>query len=97
MKRMMLLCMLAVMLVGCVATAPISVAWRSNSHQQYATTEGKTNTQAGGDTVNAEKTTTTEAAVTANSAGNADTGGSAKKATKSQEDVKKDNAENTSP
>ncbi len=86
MKRMMLLCMLAVLLVGCVATAPISVAWRSNSHQQYATTEGKTNTQAGGDTVNAEKTTTTEAAVSASSAGHANTGGSAQKADKGEKE-----------
>lgn len=58
---------LAMALTGCIATAPVSVAWRSNTHQQYATTEGKTDSKAGHDTVNAEKTTNAEAAVSTSS------------------------------
>ena len=51
------------LLCGCVNLAPVSVAWRSNSHQQHATTEGRTDTRAGGDSVNADKTTETNASV----------------------------------
>ena len=67
MKTTMVLTIIALALTGCVATAPVTLAWRSNTHQQYATTEGKTENKAGSDTVNAEKTTTTEAAVTTSS------------------------------
>lgn len=53
---------------SCIATAPVSIAWRSNSSQQYATTEGRTDIQEGSPAVNADKT----AAVTT-SGGNAST------------------------
>ena len=42
---------------SCIATAPVSISWRSNSSQQYATTEGKTNNKADSAAVNADKTT----------------------------------------
>ena len=57
---------------GCIATAPVSIAWRSNSSQQYATTEGRTDIQEGSPAVNADKTTEASAAVTT-SGGNAST------------------------
>ncbi len=74
-----LLFLLMAVTSGCVATAPVSVAWRSNAHQQYATTEGKNDTKAGGDRVNADKTTETQAAVTTSS-GNAQTSGATQNA-----------------
>lgn len=67
MKTTMALTIIALALTGCVATAPVTLAWRSNTHQQYATTEGKTDNKAGSDTVNAEKTTNAEAAVSTSS------------------------------
>lgn len=57
---------------SCIATAPVSIAWRSNSSQQYATTEGRTDIQEGSPAVNADKTTEASAAVTT-SGGNAST------------------------
>ena len=57
---------------SCIATAPVSIAWRSNSSQQYATTEGRTDLQEGSPAVNADKTTEASAAVTT-SGGNAST------------------------
>lgn len=57
---------------SCIATAPVSIAWRSNSSQQYATTEGRTDIQEGSPAVNADKTTDASAAVTT-SGGNAST------------------------
>lgn len=59
-------------LTGCIATAPVSIAWRSNSSQQYATTEGRTDIQEGSPVVTADKTTEASAAVTT-SGGNAST------------------------
>ena len=59
-------------LTGCIATAPVSIAWRSNASQQYATTEGKADIQEGSPAVNADKTTEASAAVTT-SGGNAST------------------------
>ena len=59
-------------LTGCIATAPVSIAWRSNASQQYATTEGRTDIQEGSPAVNADKTTEASAAVTT-SGGNAST------------------------
>ena len=47
----------AVTATSCIATAPVSISWRSNSSQQYATTEGKTNNKADSAAVNADKTT----------------------------------------
>ena len=49
---------------SCIATAPVSIAWRSNASQQYATTEGKADIQEGSPAVNADKTTEASAAVT---------------------------------
>ena len=57
---------------SCIATAPVSIAWRSNASQQYATTEGRTDIQEGSPSVNADKTTEASAAVTT-SGGNAST------------------------
>ena len=57
---------------SCIATAPVSIAWRSNSSQQYATTEGRTDIQEGSPAVNADKTTEASAAVSTSS-GNATT------------------------
>ena len=59
-------------LTGCIATAPVSIAGRSNASQQYATTEGKADIQEGSPAVNADKTTEASAAVTT-SGGNAST------------------------
>lgn len=47
----------SVVTTSCIATAPVSISWRSNSSQQYATTEGKTNNKADSAAVNADKTT----------------------------------------
>ena len=55
----------ACLLAGCVATAPVSVAWRSNTTLQYATTEGKNDRAADANTVNADRTAETQAAVSA--------------------------------
>ena len=54
----------ACLLAGCVATAPVSVAWRSNTTLQYATTEGN-DRAADANTVNADRTAETQAAVSA--------------------------------
>lgn len=58
---------MALALSGCVATAPVNIAWRSNTHQQYATEDGRNDSKSGHDTVNAEKTTNAEAAVSTSS------------------------------
>ena len=42
---------IAVLLQGCVVTAPVSVAWRSNTNQQHATTEGRNDKAADRNTV----------------------------------------------
>ena len=57
----------ACLLAGCVATAPVSVAWRSNTTLQYATTEGKNDRAADANTVNADRTTENQAAVSTSS------------------------------
>ena len=63
----MIVPMAACLLAGCVATAPVSVAWRSNTTLQYATTEGKNDRAADANTVNADRTTENQAAVTTSS------------------------------
>ena len=68
----MLVPIAACLLAGCVATAPVSVAWRSNTTLQYATTEGKNDRAADANTVNADRTTEAQAAVST-SAGTATT------------------------
>lgn len=64
----------AMLLSGCVATAPVSIAWRSNTTLQYATTEGRNEKAEDANTVNADHTMETQAAVSA-SAGTATTAG----------------------
>ena len=84
-KIIPILPILALAFCGCVATAPISVAWRSNASQQYATTEARNDGKSNDPAVNADKTTETQAAVTTSS-GTAD----AKKAFQ-EESAKEDN------
>lgn len=57
---------------SCIATAPVSIAWRSNASQQYATTEARNDGRSHDPAVNADKTTEASAAVTT-SGGNAST------------------------
>ena len=57
----------ALFLTGCIATAPVSIAWRSNTTLQYATTEGKNDRAADASTVNADRTTETQAALSTSS------------------------------
>ena len=57
---------------SCIATAPVTIAWRSNTSQQYATTDGRAQSKADSPAVNADKTTEASAAVTT-SGGNAST------------------------
>ena len=57
----------ALLLAGCIATAPVSIAWRSNTTLQYATTEGKNDRAADRNTVNADRTTENQAAVSTSS------------------------------
>lgn len=70
----MIVPMAACLLAGCVATAPVSIAWRSNTTLQYATTEGKNDKAEDANTVNADRTTERQAAVST-SAGTATTAG----------------------
>ena len=68
MKRIwMIVPIAACLMAGCVATAPVSIAWRSNTTLQYATTEGKNDRAADANTVNADRTTENQAAVTTSS------------------------------
>lgn len=57
----------ALLLTGCVATAPVTFAWRSNTAQQYATTEGRNDKASDRNTVNADRTSETQAAVSTSS------------------------------
>lgn len=57
--------MAACLLAGCVATAPVSIAWRSNTTLQHATTDGKNDKAEDANTVNADRTTERQAAVSA--------------------------------
>ena len=57
----------ALLLAGCIATAPVSIAWRSNTTLQYATTEGRNDRAADANTVNADRTTETQAALSTSS------------------------------
>ncbi len=56
MTRILFILITTALLQGCVVTAPVSVAWRSNTNLQYATTEGKNDKAADGNTVNADRT-----------------------------------------
>lgn len=63
-KTIIALCCALAALTSCIATAPVSFAWRSNSSQQYATTEAKNDSKSHDPAVNADKTT--EAATSVN-------------------------------
>ena len=63
-KALIVLCCALAALASCVATAPVSIAWRSNASQQYATTEAKNDSKVHDPAVNADKTT--EAATSVN-------------------------------
>ena len=63
-KVLIVLCCAIAALASCVATAPVSIAWRSNSSQQYATTEARNDGRSHDPAVNADKTT--EAATSVN-------------------------------
>ena len=66
-KIWMIVPMAACLLAGSVATAPVSIAWRSNTTLQYATTEGNNDRAADANTVNADRTTENQAAVSTSS------------------------------
>ena len=67
MKNILISLAFTVALTGCVATAPVSISWRSNSTQQHSTTEGKNTKEADKNTVNADKMMETQAAVSTSS------------------------------
>lgn len=70
-KALIVLCCAIAALASCVATAPVSIAWRSNSSQQYATTEARNDGRSHDPAVNADKTT--EAATSVNTSSGAAT------------------------
>lgn len=70
-KTIIALCCALAALTSCIATAPVSFAWRSNSSQQYATTEAKNDSKSHDPAVNADKTT--EAATSVNTSSGAAT------------------------
>ena len=63
-KTLIALCCALAALTSCIATAPVSIAWRSNASQQYATTEATNDSKVHDPAVNADKTT--EAATSVN-------------------------------
>lgn len=66
-KTLIALCCALAALTSCIATAPVSFAWRSNSSQQYATTEARNDSKVHDPAVNADKTTEAMAAVNTSS------------------------------
>lgn len=66
-KALIVLCCALTALTSCIATAPVSFAWRSNSSQQYATTEARNENKSESPSVNADRTTEATAAVTTSS------------------------------
>ena len=70
-KTIVALCCALAALTSCIATAPVSFAWRSNSSQQYATTEARNDGRSHDPAVNADKTT--EAATSVNTSSGAAT------------------------
>lgn len=66
-KTIIAICCALAVLTSCIATAPVSFAWRSNSSQQYATTEARNDGRSHDPAVNADKTTEATAAVTTSS------------------------------
>lgn len=67
---------LAALVPGCVVTAPVSFAWRSNSTMQTASTDGRNTSPSSGNAVNADKTTETSAAVSTASGATVNAAGS---------------------
>ena len=66
-KALIVLCCAIAALTSCIATAPVSFAWRSNASQQYATTEARNDGRSHNPAVNADKTTEATAAVSTSS------------------------------
>ena len=66
-KALIVLCYALAALTSCIATAPVSFAWRSNASQQFATTEAKNDNRSHDPAVNADKTTEATAAVSTSS------------------------------
>lgn len=66
-KTLIALCCALTALTSCIATAPVSFAWRSNASQQYATTEARNDSKVHDPAVNADRTTEATAAVTTSS------------------------------
>lgn len=60
---------LATIAPSCIATAPVSIAWRSNANLLHATTDAQTMLEEQSPTVNAEKTTTADTKVADNITG----------------------------
>ena len=58
-----LLAILALLCQGCIITAPCTFAWRSNTSQMTADTEGHIKKEADTNTVNADKQTDISASV----------------------------------
>lgn len=84
---------MAAMLSGCViATAPLTVALRSNTHQQTASMDGQTHNTAGNDSVNADRKTALETAVST-ATGNATTNGSQSQEAEPKKEQSKSTAE----
>ena len=54
MKKALFMTIAAMLLQGCVVTAPVSVAWRSNTNLQHATTEGRNDKAADRNTVDGD-------------------------------------------
>lgn len=55
------------LLSGCIATAPVSIAWRSNTSQQFAADHAQNDKAADSNTVNADHTTEALAAISTSS------------------------------
>lgn len=57
MRTLLCTAILALLCQGCIITAPCTVAWRSNTTQQVADTEGHNERAADANSVNADKQT----------------------------------------
>ena len=63
MRSILAVAIAAMLLQGCIVTAPCTIAWRSNTLQQVADTEGRNETGKSANTVNADKQTDLSASV----------------------------------
>ena len=57
MRTILCIAILAMLMQGCIVTAPVTVAWRSNTTQMTADTEGRNDRAADANSVNADKQT----------------------------------------